>query len=98
MSFTGRRENPILFNFSILKKIKDDSRDCHDLKKRGLAMTSKIPFLRRGKGKRISPFQKGGEGDLNIFLLRHCEERPMRRGNLIEPFFHPEEGSVFYRT
>ena len=46
-------------------------------------MTSKIPFLRRGKGKRISPFQKGGEGDLNIFLLRHGEERPMRRGNLI---------------
>jgi len=21
----------------------------------------------------VSPFRKGGEGDLNLFLLRHCE-------------------------
>ena len=33
--------------------------------------------------KSISPLEKGGKGDLYLSLFRHCEERPMRRGNLI---------------
>ena len=41
--------------------------------------------------KSISPFSKGGEGDLKFFLLCHCEERPMQRVNLIESFFPSEE-------
>ena len=27
--------------------------------------------------------------------LRHCEERPMRRGNLCHPVCHSEESGVF---
>jgi len=30
-------------------------------------MTSKIPLLRRGKGKRIFPFVKGDEGGFEFF-------------------------------
>ena len=40
-----------------------------------------------------------GLGDLNFLLLRHCEKpnRSLvgRRGNLIEPLFHSEQGGVF---
>ena len=31
----------------------------------------------------LPPLSKGSWGDLNYLPLRHCEERPMRRGNLI---------------
>jgi hypothetical protein len=31
----------------------------------------------------VSPFSKGGKGDLNYLLFRHSEERLMRRENLI---------------
>ena len=44
------------------------------------------------------PFKKGVRGDLNLSLFRHCEERLMRRVNLIEPFFPSEKGDVFFRT
>ena len=33
--------------------------------------------------KSISPLSKRGLGGFELFLLRHCEERPLRRGNLI---------------
>ena len=46
-------------------------------------MTSKIPLLRRGKEKKKFPLSKRGLGGFELFLLRHCEERLMRRGNLI---------------
>jgi len=46
----------------------------------------------------VSPFRKGGEGDLSFFLLGHCEERLVRRGNLCHPVCHYEESDVFYRT
>ena len=39
VSFAGRRKNLIFFDSTVPQIIKDDSRDCHDLKKRGLAMT-----------------------------------------------------------
>ena len=61
-------------------------------------MTSKIHLLRRGKGKRISPFVKGDEGGFEFFLFRHCEERPVRRGNLCHPICHSNESGVFSRT
>jgi len=48
--------------------------------------------------KSISPFRKGGEGDLILFLLRHCEERLMRRGNLCYPIYHSNESGVFSQT
>ena len=56
-------------------------------------LMEKIPISRQ-----IFPFSKGCKGDLNFFLLRHCEERLMRRVNLIELFFHIEEFDVFFRT
>ena len=36
-----------------------------------------------------------GLGDLNFLLLRHCEERLVRRGNLYHPLSHSEESGVF---
>ena len=45
-------------------------------------MTNKIPLLRRGKGKRISPFRKRGLGGFEIIpapSLRGAQ----RRGNLL---------------
>ena len=39
----------------------------------------------------VSPFSKGGKGGFEFFLLRHCEEHPMRRGNLIHLLSHSEE-------
>ena len=39
----------------------------------------------------VSPFRKGGKGDLNFYLLRHCEERPVGRGNLILYFYNDEK-------
>jgi len=40
-----------------------------------------------GEEKKLTPFCNEGKGDLNLFLLRHCEERLMRRGNLIYTIF-----------